>query len=307
MLGYLCAYYRHYYPIEFITSFLNNAANEDDIRNGINYAKKIGIKVTMPKWGISKSEYFFNRDNNIIAKGLTSIKYMGSGIAEKMYNLAHSKEYKYFVDILHDIRGIPIDRRKLDILIKLDFFVDFGNQRELLRITELFHEIFKDGEAKRVSRSKVDGTLLEPIITKYAECKTKAGTKAVNYTLLNTKEILHETEENILNLNMEDLDESVKVKNFIEATGYMGYISNKEEDRRKLYVMKIYPLVRKRDNKQFGYSFITKSIGSGIESRFTVFNRVYDVEPIKEGDIICCTSWERDGKYFRMTGYKKIF
>lgn len=32
LLGYLCAYYRYYHPLEFITSFLNNAANEDDIR-----------------------------------------------------------------------------------------------------------------------------------------------------------------------------------------------------------------------------------------------------------------------------------
>ena len=76
LLGYLCAYYRYYHPIEFITSFLNNAANEDDIRNGTAYANRIGIKVTMPKWGLSKSEYFFDKDKNIIAKGLTSIKYM---------------------------------------------------------------------------------------------------------------------------------------------------------------------------------------------------------------------------------------
>ena len=45
MLGYLCAYFRHYHPLEFITSFLNNAANEDDIRNGTAYANKVGIKI----------------------------------------------------------------------------------------------------------------------------------------------------------------------------------------------------------------------------------------------------------------------
>ena len=52
--------------------------------------------------------------------------------------------------------------------------------------------------------------------------------------------------------------------------GYMGYISGKDEDRRKLYVLDLYPLKRKKDGKQFGYSIITKSIGSGKESRFTI-------------------------------------
>ena len=144
MLGYLCAYYRYYHPIEFITSFLNNAANEDDIRNGTAYANKVGIKITMPKWGLSKSEYFFDKEKNIIAKGLTSIKFMSSGIAEELYQLAHEHTYTKFVDVLADLDSkTSINTRQLDILIKLDFFSDFGNQRELIRIVEMFYDIFK--------------------------------------------------------------------------------------------------------------------------------------------------------------------
>ena len=88
--------------------------------------------------------------------------------------------------------------------------------------------------------------------------------------------------------------------------GYVGYISGKEEDRRKLYITDIYPLKRKRDGKQFGYSVITKSIGSGVESRFSVFNRVFDKEPVKKGDIIYCKSFNKDGPYFILTGYERI-
>ena len=98
MLGYLCAYYRYHSPIEFITSFLNNAANEDDIKNGTSYANKVGIKITMPKWGVSKGEYFFDKENNIIAKGLSSIKYMGAKIAEELYDLSKGKHYTRFVE-----------------------------------------------------------------------------------------------------------------------------------------------------------------------------------------------------------------
>lgn len=308
LLGYLCAYYRYYHPIEFITSFLNNAANEEDIRNGTAYAARVGIQVTMPKWGLSKSDYFFDKEKNIIAKGLSSIKYMSNGLAEELYELAHNHTYTRFMDVLFDIdRNSTLNTRQLDILIKLDFFSDFGNQRELLRITEMYYETFKRGEAKKISKDKVDGTPLEPIISKYAIGITKSGEFAKSYTLLDVNSILKEVEDAIKAVHMDDLSDLVKVRNFVDVMGYVGYTSGKEEDRRKLYVMEIYPVVRRKDNKQFGYSIVTKSIGSGVEGRFTVVNRVYDKEPIHKGDIIYCQSFDRDGTYFRLTAYHKVY
>lgn len=308
LLGYLCAYYRYYHPIEFITSFLNNAANEDDIRNGTAYANRVGIKITMPKWGLSKSEYFFDKDKNIIAKGLSSIKYMSSGIAEELYGLAHEKSHRRFVDILRDLdQKTSLNTRQLDILIKIDFFSDFGNQRELLRITDLYYETFKRGQAKKISKDKVDGTPLEAIVNKYAVGVTKSGGVAKSYTLLDIDSILNEAEDAVMALHMDDLSDLLKVRNFADVMGYVGYVSGKEEDRRKLYILDVYPLVRRKDNKQFGYSVITKSIGSGKEGRFTVVNKLYDEAPISKGDIVYCKSFERNGQYFRLTGYDKVY
>jgi hypothetical protein len=88
--------------------------------------------------------------------------------------------------------------------------------------------------------------------------------------------------------------------------GYIGYISGKTEDRPKLYVLDVFPLLRKKDNKQFGYSVVTKSIGSGKESRFTIFNKLYNENPVKKGDIILCRGFEREGQYYKMTRYEKI-
>ena len=308
MLSYLCAYYRYHYPIEFITSFFNNAANEEDIRNGTAYANRVGIRITMPKWGLSKSDYFFDKDRNIIAKGLSSIKYMSAGIAEELYTLAHEKQYTRFVDVLRDIDlKTSINTRQLDILIKLDFFSDFGNQRELLRITDLFYEFFKKGSVKKLSKEKIDGTALEPIVSRYSTGVTKSGQFAKSYTILDIESIMLETEDAIRDLHMEDLSDLVKVQNFADVMGYAGYVSGKEEDRRKLYITDVYPLVRKRDGAQFGYSILTKSIGSGVESRFTVFNSTYNQEPIRKGDIIYCEAYLREGQYFRMKKYHKLF
>ena len=262
----------------------------------------------MPRWGLSRSDYFYDKEKNIIAKGLASVKYIGSGVAEELYNMSHDKLYDRFMDVLIDINEkTSINTRQLEVLISLDFFVNFGNQRELLRIKDMFYDVFKRGNVKKINKEKVDGTQLEPIIKKYSIGVTKSGQFSKSYTVLDVKSILHEVEDAIKAVGMDDLDDLTKVQNFVDVMGYPGYVSGKEEDRPKLYVMDVYTLCRKKDKKQFGYSVITKSIGSGKESRFTVFNSVYYKEPINKGNIILCKGFRREGAYFTLTNYIRLF
>lgn len=308
LLGYLCAYYRYYHPMEFITAFLNNAANDDDIQNGTEYANRVGIRVTMPKWGVSRGTYVGDHERNIIAKGLSSVKYMGAKVADELLAISRERTYERFVDVLQALnKETSLDSRQLDILIKLDFFSDFGNQRELLRINTIYDELFKKGEARKIAREKVDGTPLESIVQKYAVGTTKAGGVAKAYTLLDVSSCLREAEDAVRGLHMEDLPDSTKVHNFIDIMGYAGYASGREEDRRKLYVTDVFPLARKADGKQFGYSVLTQSIGSGKSGRFTVLNSVFNKDPIKKGDMIYCLEFLREGIYFKLTNYTKIY
>jgi DNA polymerase-3 subunit alpha len=307
-IGYICGYLRHYHPLEFLTAALNIFGdNMEKTADITGYATKVGIKVTLPKWGLSRGEYFFDRDKRIIAKGLASIKYMSSVLADELYVLATNNEYSCFVDVLKDLdEKTSVNSRQLDILIKLDFFSDFGNQRELLRIADMFSNTFKKGQAKQIKKSIVDGTPIEDIVKRYAVGVTKLGGVAKSYTLLDVMSIMRETERVIKDMGLEDLSDIVKVRNFYDVIGYIGYVSGNDSDRRKLYVTEVKPLHRKADGKLFGYSVFTKSIGSGKESRFTVFSRVYDKDPIKEGDIIYCKDYARDGQYFRLTAYGKV-
>lgn len=308
-IGYISGYLRYYYPLEFLTSALNIFSDDMDKTSNISkYAEKRGIKISQPKWGLSKGNYFFDRDKMVIAKGLSSVKYMNSMVAEELFTLAHSGAYEYFTDVLSDIdKRTSLNTRQLDILIKLDFFSEFGNQRELLRITEVFYDLFKKGEAKKILKSKVEGTPFEPIISKYSVGVTKSGGIAKSYTLLDTTSILHEAEDAIKQAGIQDLSEYIKAKNFIDIMGYVGYTSGREEDRKKLYVLEMYPAKRRKDGKQFGYTVLTKSVGSGKEGRFTVFNKTYDKAPIKKGDMIYCKSFERNGQYFTLLDYDMIY
>ena len=210
------------------------------------------------------------------------------------------------MELLSDLeQETSLDSRQLERLIKIDFFQEFGNQRELFRIVELFG-LFKGGRAKQIKKSVVDGTPLETIVKRYAVGVTRSGGEAKSYTLLDVGSILRETEAAVKALGLSDLSDILKVRNFYDVMGYIGYVSGKWEDRRKLYVLKVLPLHRKKDGVQFGYSVYTKSIGSGKESRFTVFCGEYDKDPIHEGDIIHCDSFKKEGAYFKLLSYHKV-
>ena len=306
LLGYLCAYFRYYHPVEFITAFLNDAANDEDIRNGTALAKQRGITIVPPKFGISRSDYFFTKEKRVIAKGLSSVKYMGKAVVDELYALS-KRQYATFTDLLWTLsHHSSLDARQLDILIKIDFFSDFGNQRELFQIVSLF-DLFKKGEAEQLKKERAAALGIEDIVAKYANGTTKSGKESKSYTLLFPMTILRECEQRILSLGMEDLGVLMKSRNFKDIMGYAGYISGKEEDRNKLYIKEVYPVRRKKDNVIFGYSLVTQSIGSGKESRMTVFKKAYDADPVKPDDILVCKSWERDGKYFRMLRYDHLY
>lgn len=293
--------------MEFLTSYLNNAANDDDIRNGTEYAQRIGVKITMPKWGISRSDYFFDSEKKIISKGLASVKHISEATAEQLYSLSQRKTYDRFVDVLADmLKDTDLRSNQLDILIKIDFFSNFGNQRELLYIADMFYNMFKRGEAKQIKKEKVKGTDLEPIMQEFAVGTTKNGAEAASYSLTDVETVLRKAEDMIKAKNMDDLSILEKVRNFKEVMGYAGYVSGEETDRRKLYVDDIRPLCRKKDGKQFGYSFYTTSLGSGISSRFTVLNSLYNTIPIHKDDIIFCERFHREGQYFKMDFYSKV-
>ena len=308
LIGYICGYLRYYHPIEFITAALNIFKdNAEKTAAIVKYAKKAGIKITSPKFGYSKSDYFFMKEENVIAKGLSSVKYMSAGIADELYELSKKNTYTHFIDLLSDINSYTaVNSRQIDILIKIDYFSKFGNQRELLRICDIF-ELFKKGTAKQIKKESIKDSPIDTIVKKYSNDKTKSGAESKSYILLDIPAIMRECEQMIKETGMPDLSDLLKVRNFADIMGYTGYVSGKEEDRRKLYIKEVYPLKRKKDGVQFGYSVITQSIGSGVESRFTVFNRVFNNDPIQKDDVILCTGYERDGAYFTMTGYTHIY
>lgn len=155
-IGYTCAWLRHYYPLEFLTSLLNvSEDNQDKTTKAFDYISQFtDIKVSPIKFRGSKGEYTMNKGENTIYKGISSIKYLSENLADELYELRANK-YDTFLDLLIDIKKeTSCNSRQLDILIKLDFFSEFGGAKKLLKIAEMQEFIDKN----RMSIAKIDET-----------------------------------------------------------------------------------------------------------------------------------------------------
>ena len=304
LIGYLCAYLRCYYPCEFITAYLNNAANEDDVINGTTLAAEYGFKVTPPRFGASRDAFYFNKEKKEIAKGLTSVKYMSATLANELYDIYDEVKGKPFMEVLKALSKTSIDTRQLDILIKIGYFEEFGNMGELLKLVQVY-SFFKNGTAKSVSKSKVVGFLTD-IISDYATDKGVKGNELKSYTITDMDGLLAACEEQIRKSNIPDLTLKVKIQNSIDYLGYVGIQTGLPEDRRKLLITEVFPM-RGQNGVPWGYKVNTQSLGTGKQSSLTIPARIYAENQVAKGDIVYAENCYKNPKgYWYLNSYRKI-
>lgn len=148
--GYVSGYLRTYYPLEFLTTAMNiNKDKEEKTRALTLYAKKVGIKLHSPKFRYSQAGYFCDKQNNVIYKGIGSVKFMNTQVADELFAMANM-QFDDFVDVLCYLKkNTTLNSRQLDILIKIDFFEEFGDINCLLNITERFNVLYGKRQIKK--------------------------------------------------------------------------------------------------------------------------------------------------------------
>src|SRR5690606_10351516 len=95
------------------------------------------IELKPAKFRYANDEYNIDKENKVIYKSISSIKHLNSQVAMQLYELRNNK-YDSFIDLLKDLNNTSINTRQLDILIKLDFFSEFGKTKKLLTAVEYF-------------------------------------------------------------------------------------------------------------------------------------------------------------------------
>lgn len=277
MLGYMCAYLRYYYPIEFLTASFNTIESEKDISECTQLAKQMRVSIYPAKFRYSRSDYYMDKDNNAIYKGIASIKYLSPDTAEYLFSLRNEK-YDGFIDLLASLDSKYINSRQIEILIKLDFFKEFGNSRYLLNVYR-FYEQF--GKSKMIGKDKFDGAdVFEGIFKRHSRETAK------KYVDLDMKAILKEVEEYLQVIHNSDFSIIEKIVWQQEYVGYIDFRTNEEADRTKLLLLDVRQLNSKKTGKVWAYSFETLSIGTGKKAEILVYPNVYESCRVVKNNVI---------------------
>jgi len=253
MIGYVCAYLRYYYKIEFITTMLN--VNKDNIEKSaeiIEYAKENKILIKSPKFRYSRSSYFFNKETNTIYKDITSIKYLSVECGEQLFEIKDMK-FDSFVDFLVYIEeNLKINSRQIETLIKIKFFDEFWNNKKLLKI----YDEFCNGD-------------------------NRYGIKLKEKTKLKRILCLKEFEENVPNEHLNVLDQVYFEQ---EALGYIQATYEKI-DKRYIYVSTLDTKYAPRINSY--------CLANGKTQSLKLYRKTYDNKPFGGSEILYCKNFEQ--------------
>lgn len=274
MLGYLCAYLRYYYPAQFITAFLNLAANDEDIKKGTQLAELKHISIISPKFRHSINVY--SCDNGVIYKGTASIKGLSKTIGDKLYELKDNS-YSTFLDLLIDCKEKGIGISDLTTLAKLDYFSEFGKIGKILRFLDIYNELYNKKILKKDKEYLVKKLYLKEFCAKETE---KQYTGFDSYKCLSS-----------LIDKMADEDISIKDK-LLYQLQYFGYVdivdTNIDKD-----IWLVTDMVERSKNKIVDLY----CINNGEKIKAKVRSKIFFSNPFNKGDLLSIDNFMREGKW----------
>lgn len=279
MIGYICAYLRYYYPKEFITAYLNNANNEDDIMLGTELAKQLGITIHSIKFRHSTAKYSCDKDG--IYKGIASVKFLNEDAANDLYSIKDEK-FNTFIDLLVRISDLKVDSRKLEILIKLDFFEEFGGIRYLLTCSDLFSKYYGKKQMKKDKALEygLDFDVLR-------ECSGKETQKT--FMELDSAKLLNKLLQNIPN---EKTDMRTKIAYQIENLGYVDIVDKKLAGY----------CVALDLNVDYSPRLKLYALANGNTISVKISKKIFKQNPIRRGDIVKVTNQYKKQKMKKVDG-----
>lgn len=347
IIAYMTAKQKAYYPAEFYSGLCNSYIGEssfakDNAGEIVEDLEEHNIKIE--PFNFRNDHRRCSVKEGKILYGIPLIKDCSVVSANAMYECS-VKQYNNFIELLGELIDKGVTKNQIVIFIKLGFFTEFGNSKLLLKLMDIY-EFFNDGQAKSIDKGKVKDTYIEPILQKYCQQSDKKYTVA-NDIIKDTKKLVQlvnkkikkgEPKENfesvleeynsiietehkgimdkiigectdfVSSQTINDFSWKEKVADHKQYLGFINLTTNQEADRRKLLVKKVFPLKNKDENSPWGYAILTKSIGSGKNSRLTITAKIFESDPIKEFDVVYVKAINKNrAGYWYLYDYEKMY
>lgn len=171
---------KSHHPLEYFETVLNEYRSDNEKTSRIiAELDYFGITLESIKFGKSKNEYTSDKETNTIYKSISSIKYCNEKIATELYELGSKNKYNSFVEVLDDIKKkTSVNSKQLAILTGLNFFSEFGGNKYLLNVIDIYEKFSK---CKQISKKKLDSLgLTEFLMKKYSGKETASLYKDID-------------------------------------------------------------------------------------------------------------------------------
>ena len=203
------AYLKANYPTEYFTVALSLYSDDlDRTAKLIAEMPSFGISLKPIKFRHSRADYNMEKETNSIYKGVSSLKYLNSEVAEKLYQMK-DRQFESFIDLLSVFPG---NSRQREILTKLGFWEEFGGSQKLLKIAMLYD---KYHGKKVVKKDKTD--LPIEFLQKYAISETEKQFKFDETSMNNLLSVLCGQIPN------KDIPLQTRLQAELEYLGYVSY------------------------------------------------------------------------------------
>lgn len=288
------AYLKSHYPLEYYSVALNYYnGDEERTKKLISELPYFNISLKKPTFRYSKSTYFMDRGTNTIYKGTSAIKFLNATASNYLYSLRDNK-YNDFVDLLIQITNDKddegrayINSRQLEILIKLQFFEEFGHNGKLLDVYKAFTSLYGRKVIQKDKISELPVSL--DIVAENALTETDK-----QYRDVNIEKILHEYEKSVPNNNLK-VSEQIKFE--MEILGYIN--TTYPEAERSIC------LVKDVDTK-FTPKATIYCLKNGKEIECKINKKTFKTKPFKKNSLIKANEFEKKPKWIKVEeGFEK--
>ncbi len=132
VIAYQTAWFKHYYPVEFMAASMNSfMGSSDKVSEYVHECRGMGIEVLPPD--VNESDVRFSVPGNKIRFGMAAVKNVGEGaVMELIAERDSGGPFKSFRDFCERIDGRDINKRCVESLIKCGAFDSMGVFRSRL-------------------------------------------------------------------------------------------------------------------------------------------------------------------------------
>lgn len=302
------AWIKAHYPLAFYKAYLI-VQNDKGDKDKMNAAKAeaedyFGIHFPPFKFGQDNREITANPKANEITNCLSAIKGFSKAFARNCYECG-KQNYKSFIDVLRWFDSRSIKTARLEPLIKIDYFSQYGTIPALMNICDMWN-MLQQGNALTVSKKKLDTATFE-LFKPYVISENTKGKELTLLKITDINSMLYSYEKVVVEKCKTDIPYRVKIQNQLDILGYVDLTTGMAEDRRKLFVTDCTEQKNQRSGEIWAYRIGTKSVGTGKTARLTVRNSVYKKDPIQAGDILYAANlFKNDAGYWYLTDYKHL-